>query len=184
MLLGSPLAEHQSTEWPSDSPIKAAPRGLNTDTAFGCIDVSSGMTSTIRLVVPATLSRTSTCELTATTFSGSRSSGTIFARDISRKTFDAADAIRLFVSAEIAIAYSRSRSASESMTGGSAIGWSAGVFILRIPGGSNLAIVRSPFALHKRKALRVTIKKIDASYLGPDFLIINSDAINDRALST
>lgn len=129
MLLGSPLAEHQSMEWPADRPIKAAPSGLNTETAFGCIDVASGMTRTTCFVVPETLSRTSTCELSATTFSGNSSSETISARDISRNKFDADDARRLLVSAEIAMAYSLSRSASESITGGSAIGWSWGVFI-------------------------------------------------------
>jgi len=162
-LLGSPLAEHQSTEWPSNSPIKAAPRGLNTETAFCCFDVSWGMKRTTCLVVPVTLSRTSTCELTATTFSGSSSSGTIFARDISRSTFDADDAIRLFVSAEMAMAYSLSRSASESMTGGSAIGWSWGAFMAdswRV----EPRYFRSPLAIRKRKTLRVMIKKIDLSF--------------------
>ena len=71
ILLRSPLAVHHSAEAPSDSPIKAAPSGLNTETAFACVDVSSGRTRTICLFVPAMLSRTSTHELTATTFVGS-----------------------------------------------------------------------------------------------------------------
>jgi hypothetical protein len=149
-------------ESPSDRPIKAAPSGLNTETAFGCIDVLSGMTRTTCLVVPVTLSRTSTRELTATTFSGNPSSGTIFARDISRSRFDADDARRLLVSAEMAMVYSLSRSASESMTGGSVMGSSSGVFIAN-SWRVERRYFRSRLTQHNRKTLRITIKKIDLS---------------------
>jgi hypothetical protein len=80
LLLRSPLAVHQSTEAPSDSPIKAAPSGVNTETASGVVCVSSGKTRTIWLSVPVRLSCTSTHEWTATTFVGSWSSGTMVAR--------------------------------------------------------------------------------------------------------